>query len=1224
MINALRTTLLAVALLAGAARPASGGAVLTYHNTNARTGANTNETQLTPANVNPKTFGLLLKYPVDGFVYAQPLFVPGVNIPGRGLHDVVYVATENDGVYAFDVNSNAGPDGGLIWQTSLGDGINIVTNHEFGGRYHNNVLQDMLPRVGITGTPVIDPVAGSLYVVAVNREETTTTNYYHRLHALNLATGAEQPHSPAVVTATYPGTGSDSADGVVTFDPRNQNERCALTLAGGIVYVAYSSYADTDPFHGWIIGFDAATLQPLTNQVFNTTPNATRAVFGPHFAEGALWMGGGGLCVDDHTNLYFEVANGSFDADTGGGDYGDSFMRLSTSGGIAAADYFTPYNQAALQAADSDLGSGGPVLLPDDVGSAEHPHLIVGAGKESKVYLVDRDHMGHYNPQNDRQIVQSFAARVGSVFSTPAYLNHILYYQGIGGVMKAFAISNGLINPEPLSESRTSFSGAGTTPSVSANGTRDAIVWAVQCDGATRNAPAVLHAYNATNLADELFSSSRMPERDNPGNAVKMTVPTVANGKVFVGTQDTLAIFGNGVFLPQPDLEPAGGDFANSVTVALSDAMTDAVMYYTLDGSTPTAASARYTTPITLTNSLKFQAIAIKPGAVNSGVAAAVFVNTASAGHGTGLVGQYWPGDTTGTVAALTRTDPGVNFDWSAAGPGPGIGPTHFTARWRGAVRAQYSEPYTFIVIAQGGVRLALNGRPLIDDWVARGALTTNRTRLTLSAQQLYNIQFDYLAGNGAGLARLLWSSPSIAPGHIPATQLYPETNPPPTATLVRPADGAGFTGSASVTVGADAEAPRNVISRVDFQANGSPLGSLTNSEYAPVYALTTTGLAPGQHTLTAVATDGSGLAATSAPVNITVTAGGGRPYGLTNLALVPAYLKMPATFNGLLPPVLSRTGVFADTTSRSLADGLIPYQLNLPMWSDGAVESDYLAVPRRDGPITPDEQLRLRPTNAWIFPNGTVFVKNLDLTVDERRPDAPRRRMETQILVRDLNGAVYGVSYKWRPDNCDADLQSTGQFEEVLITNATGVRTQTWYYASPADCLTCHTPAAGYVLGVSTRQLNGNFTYPATGVTDNQIRSLNRLGLFSPAINETAITSFTKLAAPADTGVSLTERARSYLDANCAGCHRPGGVANFDARFDTPLEFQHLTNFPAAVTLAYQNAEIIKPGDLWRSVIHDRMATNAPLVKMPPLGRNVVDVQGVRLISDWINSLAP
>ena len=238
MINALRTTLLAVALLAGAARPASGGAVLTYHNNNARTGANTNETQLTPANVNPKTFGLLLKYPVDGFVYAQPLFVPGVNIPGRGLHDVVYVATENDGVYAFDVNSNAGPDGGLIWQTSLGDGINIVTNHEFGGRYHNNVLQDMLPRVGITGTPVIDPVAGSLYVVAVNREETTTTNYYHRLHALNLATGAEQPHSPAVVTATYPGTGSDSADGVVTFDPRNQNERCALTLAGGIVYVA--------------------------------------------------------------------------------------------------------------------------------------------------------------------------------------------------------------------------------------------------------------------------------------------------------------------------------------------------------------------------------------------------------------------------------------------------------------------------------------------------------------------------------------------------------------------------------------------------------------------------------------------------------------------------------------------------------------------------------------------------------------------------------------------------------------------------------------------------------------------------------------------------------------------------------------------------------------------------------------------------------------------------
>ena len=1221
-LSALRPALMLVALLAGTVRPVAGESVLTYHNNNARTGANTNETQLTPSNVNATTFGLLLKYPVDGYVYTQPLFMPGVVIPGRGTHDVVYVATENDTVYALDANSNSGPDGGVIWQTSLGDGINITTNHEFGGRYHNNVLQDMLPRVGITGTPVIDSASGTLYVVALNREVTdTATNYYQRLHALNIVTGAEQPNSPVVVTAKFPGSGTDSSGGVVTFHPREQNERCAITLAGGVIYVAYSSYADTDTYHGWIIGFDAATLQPLTNQVFNTTPNATKEVFGSHYGEGALWMGGNGLCVDGHTNLFFETANGSFDADQGGGDYGDSFMRLTATGGLAVTDYFTPFNQAALQAADADLGSGGPVLLPDDVGSTAHPHLIVGAGKESKVYLVDRDNMGHYNPQNDGQIVQSFPAAVGRVFSTPVYFNHTLYYQGIGGVMKAFAINHGHIDPTPLSASKTSFSGFGTTPSLSANCTNNAIVWAIQSDGAVRGAPAVLHAYDATNLAVELYNSRQMAERDNPGNAVKMTVPTVANGKVFVGAQYALAIYGNGVFLPRPVIAPAGGNFANTVSVALTDAVPDAAIYYTLDGTKPSAGSARYTGPLTITNSLQFRAVAIKTGAVNSGIATAAFVNTATSGNGTGLTAQYWPGRTTDTSATVTRTEPAVNFDWTTTGPDPALGSTHFTIRWSGAVQAKYSEPYRLTTIANGAVRLSLNGQVLIDDPMPQSLPATNHATITLSAQQLYNLQLDYTV-NGGGTVQLLWSSPSTPTMVIPAAQLYPDRNPPPAVTLIRPVDGASFAGSASVTMGANVTAPRNMIGRVDFYANNSLLGSLTNSAYTPVYALTATGLAPGQYSLTAVATDGSGLAATSTPVNITINAGNGRPYGLTNLGRVPAYLNLPETFNGAVPPLLSGTGVYADTASRTPAAGLIPYQLILPMWSDGAVESDYLAVPRRDGPITPDEQLRLHATNSWMFPNGTVLVKNFDLTVDETRPDAPRQRLETQLLVRDLNGAVYGVTYKWRADNRDADLLTTGVSEDILITNATGVRTQTWTYASPADCLTCHTPAAKYVLGVNTHQLDGAYTYPATGITDNQIRTLNRLGLFSPAINENDIATYPKLAVPTDTGASLTERARSYLDANCAQCHRPGGVANFDARFDTPLENQHLTNFPAAVTLGYLNAEIIKPGDLTGSVLHDRLATNAPTIKMPPLGRNMEDTRGVKLISDWIMSL--
>lgn len=1186
---------LAILAASVATRSAAGESVLTYHNDNARTGANTNESLLTLANVNTKTFGLLMKYDVDAFVYAQPLFVPGVKIPGQGAHDVVYVATENDSIYAFDADSNAGSNGGLLWQTSLGDGINIVTNHEFGWRYHNHVLQDMLPRVGITGTPVIDAKAGTLYVVALDREATaTTTNYYQRLHALNIATGAEQTNSPVVITAASPGTAMDSSGGMVTFNTKQQNERCALTLAGGKLYIAYGSYADTDPYHGWIIGFNASNLQPLASHVFNTTPNATKAVFGSHAGEGALWMSGGGLCVDANSNLYFEVGNGSFDADTGGGDYGDSFIELSTSNGLAVADYFTPFNQAALQSGDVDLGSGGPVLLPDDVGSANHPHLIVGAGKESKVYLVDRDNMGHYNRTNDNQIVQSFVAGVGRVFSTPAYFNHQLYYQGIGGVMKAFSISDGLIDTNPVSTSETSFSGFGTTPSISANGTSNAIVWAIQSDGAVRGTPAILHAYNATNLAQELYNSSQLPDRDNPGNAVKMTVPTVANGKVFVGAQYALSVFGNGIFLPNPLVSPSGGNFANSIKVTLSDASPDASIYYTLDGTTPTASSTLYTAPFAVTNTLNLKAVAIKTGAVNSGAASASFVNTAAAGHGSGL-----------------------------SGPNPIIGQNDFSARWSGSVQAQYDETYTFLTITRAGVRLWVNGQLLINDWTAHPEPATNNGNITLKSQQLYNIQLDYFQSDSNTLSKLLWSSPSIAQNIIPQSQLYPYTNPPPTVALVRPADGATYAGNASVTIGADAEALYNPIGKVDFYANGNLLGTLSNSIYAPVYAMTATGLTAGNYTLTAVATDGSGLVSTSAPVSITVTAGSGLSYGLTTNGIVPPFLKMPTTYNGALPPLLSETGVFGDTASRTPASGLIPYGLNAPLWSDGAVKSCYLAVPSDGGVITPDEQMRLRPTNSWTFPAGTVFVKNFDLTVDETNPAVPRRRLETQILVRDTNGAVYGVTYKWRADNSDAYLLANGLNEDILITNATGVRTQTWYYSSPADCLTCHTPAAGYVLGVNARQLNGNFTYPATGITDNQIRTLNRLGLFSPAINETNIAGYPKLSALTDAAASLEERARSYLDVNCGQCHRPGGTGiTFDARYDTPLANQHMVNFPATVLLGLDNPRIVKPQDIGRSVLQVRMNTNAPTIKMPPLAHNLIDTNAVKLIRDWINSM--
>ena len=308
---------------------------------------------------------------------------------------------------------------------------------------------------------------------------------------------------------------------------------------------------------------------------------------------------------------------------------------------------------------------------------------------------------------------------------------------------------------------------------------------------------------------------------------------------------------------------------------------------------------------------------------------------------------------------------------------------------------------------------------------------------------------------------------------------------------------------------------------------------------------------------------------------------------------------------------------------SRIPAGGLIPYVPNVPLWSDAAVKSRYMALPNNGGVITPDEQIAFAPTGSWTFPAGTVFVKNFDLVVDETNTNTPLRRLETRLLVRDINGAVYGVTYKWRPDNSDADLLTTSLNENIAITNAAGVRTQTWYYPSPADCLTCHTPVANYVLGVNTRQLNANFTYPSTGVTDNQLRTLNRLGLFNPAFDESTITNFEKLSALTNTAVSLEERARSYLDANCAQCHQPGGTGiTFDARYETPLAQQNITNYPAAFSLGYDNAHIVTPDDVWRSVLYDRMNSVDPLIKMPPLARNLIDTNAIAVMAAWINSL--
>jgi len=528
----IQTTLALTVLVAATANAQVN--VLTYHNDNSREGANLSETTLTPDNVNPATFGKLFSYNVDGYVFAQPLYMAGLNIAG-GTHNVVFVATEHNSVYAFDADSNAGDNGGLLWHVNLGDSVPCGTS--------SFPFQAIKVEVGITGTPVIDPGSGTLYVDTFTGDG---THFSHYIHALNIADGSEQPFSPVLVAASIHASGNGSTNGVLTFQARQELQRTALTLAGGVLYVCYAGYTDTqiaDPFHGWVLGYNAANLQLLPNYVFCTTPNGTVAQYGSIAGEGGIWMSGGGLAVDDANNLYFSTGDGNFNAFPGkhGTEYGSSFLKLSTGGGLSVADYFTVNNQDFLQNNDLDVGAGGVVLLPDQPGP--YPHLMVGGGKTQRAYLINRDQMTtddqHINTNGDDQVAQVLPLG-GGAFDTPAYFNGKIYFGATKDSLRYYVLSNGQMIPDlPNSVSSRKFGFPGTTPSVSANGDQNGIVWAIQ-----NASPAVLVAYDANNLSTELYNSSMSGKRDQLTGGVKFVVPTIANGKVYAGSQGAVTVFG--------------------------------------------------------------------------------------------------------------------------------------------------------------------------------------------------------------------------------------------------------------------------------------------------------------------------------------------------------------------------------------------------------------------------------------------------------------------------------------------------------------------------------------------------------------------------------------------------------------------------------------------------------------------------------------------------------
>jgi len=505
--------------------------VATYHNDNSRRGLNDKETILTHANVNPVQFGKLFSQHTDGYSYAQPLYLPGVNIPGLGVHNVVYVATEHDTIYAFDADSNQGINREPLWQRSFIDpdhGVTTVASKA------DAACTDLAPEIGITGTPVIDTQTGTMYVVVRTKEN---GQFFQRLHALDIATGAEKFGGPTVIKAKVKGSGDGAVNGFVHFDPLRNNQRAGLLLVNGLIYIGWASHCDNGPYHGWVMSYDARTVKQ--NGVWNSTPNA---------GLGGVWQLGGAPAADDDGNVYFATGNGGFDADKGGLDYGDSVIKtgMPINGQLSVFDYFTPHDEQFLDDQDLDLGSGGPMLLPTQRPGSPHQHLLTLAGKGAVIYLIDRDNLGHFNPDNDDQIVQSLPASILITGGIAAWWNNTLYFVPVFDTMKAFHFDpkTGLISPTPASQTVTYFDYPTALVSVSSNGSKDGIVWAPQDDGYYTGAHAILRAYNAHNLAHELYNSEENLSRDDPGPAGKLTVPTIANGKVYFTTHKRLAVYG--------------------------------------------------------------------------------------------------------------------------------------------------------------------------------------------------------------------------------------------------------------------------------------------------------------------------------------------------------------------------------------------------------------------------------------------------------------------------------------------------------------------------------------------------------------------------------------------------------------------------------------------------------------------------------------------------------
>jgi len=780
---------LALALLLPAAAFAQVN-VTTHHNDSARTGANLAETDLTTTNVNVSEFGKVFERAVDDEIYVQPLYVEGVNVSGV-IRNVVYVATNNDSVYAFDADDPAAS--APLWRvtyTNPAAGILPVSRTDVGqacGTY-----LDFAGNIGIAATPVIDPLAQTMYFVTRTKENGV---FIQRLHALDIRNGRERTGSPRVIQPFVSGTGDGrDAQNNIAFNARTQNQRAALLIDRGVVYVAWASYCDQGPYHGWIVGYDSATLEQRL--VYNTTPDG---------GLGGIWQSGGGLAADSTGNLYAMTGNGSFNGNTGGRNFGNSFLKLSPTGTLL--DWFTPYNWSFLNSTDEDLGIQNPLLIPNT-------NLIVGGGKDGVMYVVNRTNMGHFRSGDNAQVVQSFQGSTATRMNgAPVYWSSQTYGPAIyiwpsGDPLKVFRLVNGVfVTPASAQGTVLAPSGMpGGMLSLSANGklAGTGILWATLSSSGDPNhgtRPGVLRAYDAGNVTRELWNSQQNATRDALGNFSKFSPPTVANGKVYVATlSKKLVVYGL--------LGPSSGNTAPTVNAGpdktLASPSTTTLTGTATDDGNPRPpgqltltwslvsgpAAGTFSAPHALTTNATFSVagtytirLSASDGEATSSDDVIVIVNAAG-GSGTGLLAQYFndAGNATYfTALKLTRTDHTIDFNWGSAAPNSAVQADNFSVRWSGQVLAPAAGTYTFTTLSDDGVRLYVNGRLVIDNWTDHVAVQNSGT-IALAANQKYDVRLDYYERGGDATIQLSWAYPGQTSQVVPQSRLFPAAvvNQPP------------------------------------------------------------------------------------------------------------------------------------------------------------------------------------------------------------------------------------------------------------------------------------------------------------------------------------------------------------------------------------------------------------------------------------------------------------